>query len=445
MPRGYALRCARRVRCPRRAARRPVRRAAAERLRAGRRRAPRRRRGARPAARAPVARARPRRRGRRRRRGGAPRTARSPPTSASGPRACSVGDVRLRPRARPRRDLRRTRARCPTCGPGTLDDDLHRRDVTVNAIALGLDGTLAAVDGALDDLRGRRPARAARRVLRRRPHARLARGALRGAAGLRRRRRTRARWPPRADPATVSGDRLGAELRLALDEPDPLAALQAVAELNPAYLPEGFDPRPRALAAALDAAARRRPPRPAHPGRLHRRDGRPRAAGAGSTTWASSPPDRDRVAAASRYSTGAPLRAARTNAEIARAARGAPVEAVALAGRRERPPLAGRPARRAPGDQRRRPARRRRPAGPRDRRAAAARAGPQARRRDRRARAGAGRRRSRRTADRLAADERQRAAVGRRARPLRGLLPLGHRSAQRHRACGSATRCARAG
>ena len=42
--------------------------------------------------------------------------------------------------------------------------------------------------------------------------------------------------------------------------------------------------------------------------------------------------DRDRVAAASRYSTGAPLRAARTNAEIARAARGAPSEAVALAG-----------------------------------------------------------------------------------------------------------------
>ncbi len=43
-------------------------------------------------------------------------------------------------------------------------------------------------------------------------------------------------------------------------------------------------------------------------------------------------PDRDTVAAASRSSTGAPLRAARTPAEIARAARGAPLEAVALAG-----------------------------------------------------------------------------------------------------------------
>jgi tRNA nucleotidyltransferase (CCA-adding enzyme) len=42
--------------------------------------------------------------------------------------------------------------------------------------------------------------------------------------------------------------------------------------------------------------------------------------------------ERDLVAAASRAATAAPLRAARTNAEIARAARGAPVEAVALAG-----------------------------------------------------------------------------------------------------------------
>jgi tRNA nucleotidyltransferase (CCA-adding enzyme) len=42
--------------------------------------------------------------------------------------------------------------------------------------------------------------------------------------------------------------------------------------------------------------------------------------------------ERDTVAAASRFSTGAPLRAARTPSEIARAARGAPLEAVALAG-----------------------------------------------------------------------------------------------------------------
>jgi tRNA nucleotidyltransferase (CCA-adding enzyme) len=42
--------------------------------------------------------------------------------------------------------------------------------------------------------------------------------------------------------------------------------------------------------------------------------------------------DRDLVAAGSRAAVAAPLRAARTNAEIARAARGAPVEVVALAG-----------------------------------------------------------------------------------------------------------------
>ena len=84
----------------------------------------------------------------------------------------------------------------PDVRPGTLDDDLHRRDVTVNAMALRLDGTLAAVEGARRGPRGRRAARAARRVVRRRPHARLAGGALRGPPGLRRRATTRARWPP---------------------------------------------------------------------------------------------------------------------------------------------------------------------------------------------------------------------------------------------------------
>jgi tRNA nucleotidyltransferase (CCA-adding enzyme) len=42
--------------------------------------------------------------------------------------------------------------------------------------------------------------------------------------------------------------------------------------------------------------------------------------------------ERDLVAASSRFVTGAPLRAAGTPSEIARAARGAPLEAVALAG-----------------------------------------------------------------------------------------------------------------
>ncbi|MEA2394019.1 MAG: hypothetical protein QOJ82_1910, partial [Solirubrobacteraceae bacterium] len=134
-----------------------------------------------------------------------------------------------------------------------------------------------------------------------------------------------------ADPTTVSGDRLGAELRLALREPDPPAALQAVRELNPAYLPAGFEPRPRALADALAVLP--------DDGRADLlvlaactagMDARALLAWLDEMGFAAA--ERDLVAAASRFSTGGPLRAARTNAEIARAARGAPVEAVALAG-----------------------------------------------------------------------------------------------------------------
>ena len=218
----------------------------------------------------------------------------------------------------------------PDVRPGTLDDDLHRRDVTVNAMALRLDGTLAAVEGALEDLEAR-----VLRVLHDASFVddptrvwRVARYAAR--LGFDVDPHTRA-LAAAADPTTVSGDRLGAELRLALAEPDPLAALQAVAELNAAYLPEGFDPRPRALADALDVL-------PAD----GRRDLLTLAACAAGMdarallAWLDDmgfvAAERDRVAAASRYSTGEPLRAARTNAEIARAARGAPVEAVALAG-----------------------------------------------------------------------------------------------------------------
>jgi tRNA nucleotidyltransferase (CCA-adding enzyme) len=193
-----------------------------------------------------------------------------------------------------------------------------------------LDGTLAAVEGALEDLES-----GVLRVLHDASFVddptrvwRVARYAAR--LGFNVEEHTRA-LAAAADPRTVSGPRLGAELRLALVEPDPLAALQAVAELNPAYLPEGFDLRPRALAAALE---------------LLPEDGRrdlltlaactagmdARALLAWLDAMGFVAGERDRVAAASRYSTGAPLRAARSNAEIARAARGAPVEAVALAG-----------------------------------------------------------------------------------------------------------------
>jgi tRNA nucleotidyltransferase (CCA-adding enzyme) len=218
----------------------------------------------------------------------------------------------------------------PDVRPGTLDEDLRRRDVTVNAIALGLDGALTAVDGALEDLRAGRL-----RVLHDASFVddptrvwRVARYAARLGFDVEERTRSLA---GAADPATVSGDRLGAELRLALNEPDPLAALQAVRELNPAYLPEGLHPRPRALAAALDLLPDQ--------GRVDLLTLAACTAGMDARALLSWLDDmgfvaaeRDLVAAASRFSTGASLRAARTNAEIARAARGAPLEAVALAG-----------------------------------------------------------------------------------------------------------------
>jgi tRNA nucleotidyltransferase (CCA-adding enzyme) len=218
----------------------------------------------------------------------------------------------------------------PDVVPATLEEDLRRRDVSVNAIALGLDGALTAVDGALDDLRAGRL-----RVLHDASFVddptrvwRVARYAARLGFDVEERTRSLA---GAADPATVSGDRLGAELRLALNEPDPLAALQAVGELNPSYLPEGFDPDPRSLGAALDLL-------PAE-GRadLLTLAACTAAMDAGALlAWLDDmgfvAAERDLVAAASRFSTGAPLRAAHTNAEIARAARGAPLEAVALAG-----------------------------------------------------------------------------------------------------------------
>jgi tRNA nucleotidyltransferase (CCA-adding enzyme) len=218
----------------------------------------------------------------------------------------------------------------PEVRPGTLDEDLQRRDVTINAIALGFDGTLTTVDCALDDL-----AAGVLRVLHDASFVddptrvwRVARYAARLGFGVEERTRSLA---AAADPSTVSGDRLGAELRLALREPDPPATFAAVRDLNPRYLPEGFEPRPAALRAALD---------------LLPDDGRPDLLTLAACTtgmeavallrWLDDmgfpAPERDLVAAASRFVTGAPLRAARTNAEIARAARGAPAEAVALVG-----------------------------------------------------------------------------------------------------------------
>jgi tRNA nucleotidyltransferase (CCA-adding enzyme) len=124
----------------------------------------------------------------------------------------------------------------PDVRPAGIGEDLRRRDVTVNAIALGLaDGELRCAPGALEDLRDgllrvlhdgsfiddpTRLWRIARYRARLgfaiEPHTReLARAAVQGGAL-----------------ATVSGTRIGNELRLALAEDDPVAALESAAELG---------------------------------------------------------------------------------------------------------------------------------------------------------------------------------------------------------------------
>ncbi|MGA2470359.1 MAG: hypothetical protein ABSG64_06680 [Solirubrobacteraceae bacterium] len=121
----------------------------------------------------------------------------------------------------------------PVVAPATLEDDLRRRDFTVNAIAVTLDGgELLAAPGALDDLaagrlrvlhdgsfvddptRVMRLARYARRLgFTVEPHT----AALAQAATL----------------DTLTGARIGAELRLALLEPDPLAPLTDLTQKLP--------------------------------------------------------------------------------------------------------------------------------------------------------------------------------------------------------------------
>jgi len=140
----------------------------------------------------------------------------------------------------------------PVVVPGELAGDLARRDFTVNAIAVGMDGALRGAAGWEDDLAAGRlrvlhegsflddPTRlwrAARYAARlgfalEEETERLARAAVAGGALT-----------------TVSGARLGGELLLALAEPDPAAALAAAFELG--LLPEGAHPRRAVVRDAL--------------------------------------------------------------------------------------------------------------------------------------------------------------------------------------------------
>jgi tRNA nucleotidyltransferase (CCA-adding enzyme) len=220
----------------------------------------------------------------------------------------------------------------PDVRPAPIDDDLRRRDVTINAIALDLgSGALRRVDHALEDLEAGRlrvlhdasfrddPTRlwrvaryAARLGFELEAHtARLAAAAV--AEGVAER---------------VSGARIGNELRLALAEPDPVAALEQAVGLGlaPWLKPD----RERAgaaldllagegcadlvvLAAALTESAD---------------DADQRLAGLSFGAA-----ERAMLRAAARApSIAAAALAARSPSQLARGLRGLPVEAVALAG-----------------------------------------------------------------------------------------------------------------
>lgn len=221
----------------------------------------------------------------------------------------------------------------PDVRPAGITEDLRRRDVTINAIALELaGGELRAVEHAFDDLAARRlrvlhdasfrddPTRLWRLARYRarldfeiEPHtAELARAAV--DAGLAER---------------VSGARIGRELRLALAEPDPVAALDSAVALG---LAPWLEPNRARAEAALEL--------------LPAGEGRPDLVVL-AAALAESPDDADQRLAGLEFTAAeravlraagrsrqlaAEAAAARRPSELARVLRRVPVEAVALAG-----------------------------------------------------------------------------------------------------------------
>jgi tRNA nucleotidyltransferase (CCA-adding enzyme) len=230
----------------------------------------------------------------------------------------------------------------PDVGPAGLNDDLERRDFTVNAMAIALGGERAgefvAVPTAVEDLEGEilrvlhdrsflddptRLLRLARYAARLQfdvePHTlALARAAVAGGAL-----------------ATVSGARVGAELRLLASEPDPLAALSALADL---HLDTAIDPDFGLTDQALAQRALTLLPEDGRPDRLvlalAARRVPPSRLGALLDTLSFNAGDRDviRQAATGAQTMSGALAAARRPSEIAAAAEGAPPELIAFAG-----------------------------------------------------------------------------------------------------------------
>ncbi len=163
--------------------------------------------------------------------------------------------------ARARRESYAGPGALPTVAPARIEQDLARRDFTVNALALGLGGCdrggLVAFPGALEDLRHARL-----RVLHDASFGddptrllRLARYAGRLGFEIDEHTRALARQAVRGGALqTVTGPRLGAELRLLAAEPDPVRALCALRELGlDEALAAGFGLQdPRLAARALE-------------------------------------------------------------------------------------------------------------------------------------------------------------------------------------------------
>ncbi|HEY3185966.1 MAG TPA: hypothetical protein VGJ70_00735 [Solirubrobacteraceae bacterium] len=214
----------------------------------------------------------------------------------------------------------------PVVRPAGIDEDVARRDFTVNAIAVGLSpdvrGEVRAPPTALADVDDR-----LLRVLHDRSFVddptrllRLARYETR--LGLAVEGRT-AELAAEATLETISGDRVGDAVRLLLAEPDPLRALSAGARYGPPVPEPDADLARAGLALLPD-------------------DGRPDLlilATAGDAIEArlrelgfTAPDIRRAARAAKARDLAAALARARRPSEIAAAARDWPVEGVALAG-----------------------------------------------------------------------------------------------------------------
>jgi tRNA nucleotidyltransferase (CCA-adding enzyme) len=237
--------------------------------------------------------------------------------------------------AQARRERYPTPGALPEVEPAPLDVDLRRRDFTVNAAAIELStGELSAVPEALPDL--------AARVLR----VLHGRSFIDDPTRLLRMARYAARLGFEVEPGTrelvakavaggalrtVSGPRIGAELRLASRERDPVAVFDRLAELG---LDTGFGTIEPELARRAFELLPADGDRPATALALGARALDAATLTELLDTLAFEAPERARVVAAAARAPvlAAQLEHARTPAEIAAAVAGAGPEAVAVAG-----------------------------------------------------------------------------------------------------------------